>query len=92
LKKQAVEELNTLALVLGAGKTRDLLVPLLIKTFMAEGLEMKVAIIKSLAPLLEYLESAGNAFCVLEFIIDVLCVFSEDKLRREGFATLEKVL
>lgn len=55
LKKQAVEELNTLALVLGAGKTRDLLVPLLIKTFMAEGLEMRVAIVKSLAPLLEYL-------------------------------------
>jgi hypothetical protein len=35
-----------------------------------------------MAGLLEFLATPNNCFVVLEFILDVLCVFSEEELRR----------
>ena len=47
-----------------------------------------MTIIKALPKLLEYIGGSSVACVILEFIIDVLCVFSEEDIRKEAHNTL----
>lgn len=88
IKKQAIQEISTIALVLGPNKIRNQLVPILIKTFVNESLELRITIIKSFVTLLQYIQHSSYAFSILEFVLDVLCVFNEEDLRKQAYNTL----
>jgi hypothetical protein len=68
--------------VLEPREIKEELVPLLIKTFAQENTEMRVSIIKCFPQLLEHIGHPNNATVLLEFLVDVLCVFEDQELRK----------
>ena len=69
-------------LVLDPKDVKNEVIPLLIKTFVHESTEMRVAIVKSMPKLMEFIGHLNNATVMVEFIIDTLCVFSEQDIRK----------
>ena len=61
LKKQSVENIGLVGLVLSAKEVKEELVPLLIKAFVQENNEMRVAIIKSMPKLVEFIGHPNNS-------------------------------
>lgn len=82
IKKQSVQEIQTIALTLTSTQIKDNLIPLLIKTFVQENLEMRIAILHSFIKIVDLFDYTTTAYPMLEFIIDVLCVFNESELRQ----------
>ena len=62
--------------------------------FPQESTETKKYIIKALTSLLheDYLGKSKHGCCILEVIIDILCVYDQKDIREEGYLCLEKVL
>lgn len=77
IKKQAVQEIQTITLTLTPKQMKEELVPLLIKTFVQENTEMRIELLRSFVKIVDFMDNSKSAYSILEFIIDVLCVFSE---------------
>ena len=91
LKKPSIEKIGTIALALGPVRTRKELLPLLLKTFADESQDIRLSILKSLSQLLEHLRPPQGHLSLLSFLIDVLCVFGEEDIRKLAFDFLEEV-
>ena len=61
IKKQSVQTISSIALVIDAKDVKNEVIPLLIKTFVQENTEMRVAIIKSMPKLIEFIGHPNNA-------------------------------
>lgn len=83
--------MGIIALALGPLRTRKEMLPLLLKTFAEEGQDMRMCILKHLPVLLEHLAPPQGHLSIVSFLVDVLCVFGEDDLRKEAFELLERV-
>lgn len=49
-------------------------------------------LLKALPTLLPYLGNESGKLAVLEMLMDILCVFEEEEIRKEGFRSVEKVV